>query len=372
MNACAAGGDNGAKGTSASLAMTLYRSLELNKKEIVKKAIKTGEIILIPEDKDANIDQMNVLESIMELVAMDSAVHIIKRVVLLNKEVHSCIRKPNETIGEYVERFGGSAQSYLNLVNANQNYADNQNFAIVLPTNARVSSQTFTNLISSLVGTAKNRNLNTNTEITLTKERLSMIITILDDIYAEDEKLVLKKECVTNVKQCSEAIKSAIAAQELISTTSETNSYIGLQDAINALEEAALQEKDLEECPKIVSEEKPKSGALMGSYSHRPSEHRQNTSGRFYRHNGFRNKKFHWGNNPKYSRSAGFRSENHETYNDRDPDMTDLREQLSKKHKPSDMNGNSTKYVSCDRSPGTEHKRSYRENEKQGRNQYFQ
>ena len=41
--------------------MTLHRLFEPNTKKIVKKAIKTGEIILIPQHGETKVDQMKVL-----------------------------------------------------------------------------------------------------------------------------------------------------------------------------------------------------------------------------------------------------------------------------------------------------------------------
>lgn len=55
LQICAKGGDNRAKGAAASIGLSLYRSLEFNKKELVKKAIRTVELVLVPQDSSQTV-----------------------------------------------------------------------------------------------------------------------------------------------------------------------------------------------------------------------------------------------------------------------------------------------------------------------------
>ena len=333
LNACAAGGDNRAKGAAASLAMTLYRSLEFNKKELVKKSVMMGDIILnsVAGPATSESDQMSYVEKIMSIVAKDSAVDTIKRMVRLNKDVHSCVRKPQESINQYIERFGGPAQAYLNLVNASNNSADSQNFAIVLMINARVSSQTFTNLISSLVITAKHRTSDKESTIILSRHRIDQLIEILDTTLEEGKPQLDKDIHQKRGKECCTCLKAATKVQEHCTTL---NTFISLQDAITALEEACLEEKDLEDV-------KPRTQTLMGTNTFRDSEHRYKGFRRDNVRGQYRRKRGHW---TTYNNQ--FRPNNQHEDSDNDPEFKDLRNQLSKKQKYREQYHGNNKRVS--------------------------
>lgn len=170
VKTAAEAGDTKAVGVSATLGLTLFRSLDDSRKEIVKKAMRTGEIILISKGPNSVEKQMAVVSSILKVVAPDSAVEKIKRIVNLNKEVHRCTRKDSEDMTTYIERFNSLAQRYLNVVTARHDSEVSQNFAITLLTNAKVSEQTFSNLISSLINNAKHRELQEK-EVVMSKTR---------------------------------------------------------------------------------------------------------------------------------------------------------------------------------------------------------
>lgn len=86
----------------------------------MKKGRRTLELVLVPQDSSQTIDQNSILGKILSIVAKDSAVGTIKRIVRFNKEIHGCVRSKDETISAYVERFSVPAQAYFNLVNANK------------------------------------------------------------------------------------------------------------------------------------------------------------------------------------------------------------------------------------------------------------
>lgn len=59
--AWAIAGDDIATGAADTLGRTLYRSFDLAKKEVVKKSVRTREIVLVAEHDQNVVDQMKVL-----------------------------------------------------------------------------------------------------------------------------------------------------------------------------------------------------------------------------------------------------------------------------------------------------------------------
>ena len=223
----------------------------------------------MPQDGNQAADQNSILEKILNIVAKDSAVDTIKIMVRLNKEIHGCILTKDETISTYMERFSRPAQAYLNLVNANQDGANSQKFAIVLLVNARVPTQTFNNLLSSLVSTAKHRTGSATSEVTLTEAIITVVLRLLQRMQSalENDEILDNNRIggQDNVGECVNTHKAATLARKGRTSDGAPTYFIGLQDAFTALEEAGLEEKDLDDGKKGEERQKPMTAAMMGT-----------------------------------------------------------------------------------------------------------
>lgn len=93
MLAYANGGESSAKGTSTCIALVVYRSLEKGFKEQVKESIRCREISLKPSNDSNTKKQSETLEKIIDIVAKVTEVDRMARMVILNTQVHKCVRK---------------------------------------------------------------------------------------------------------------------------------------------------------------------------------------------------------------------------------------------------------------------------------------
>lgn len=143
------------KGAAATPRLTLYRSLQFSKNKVLQTAVRIGKLILSRRDEESEIDQRKVVEKIVGLVANDSTVDRMQRIVRLYNGINACKRRGNEIIGEHVEWFAGLGISHLSLTNSDQDSSHSQIFWIVLLRNARLSSQSSSNIISNLVASSK-------------------------------------------------------------------------------------------------------------------------------------------------------------------------------------------------------------------------
>lgn len=110
--------------------------MNFQEKEIITKTVRSG-LIVLTSIEDQNINQMQVVKQDIDLVAEDSTIDRLRRILRLHKETSACKRSKDESISEYIERFSGHALSYLNLTKADQDSSNSQNFAIVLLLNAK-------------------------------------------------------------------------------------------------------------------------------------------------------------------------------------------------------------------------------------------
>lgn len=99
MLGCAAVETSRARGCAATLGLTLYRSLEFSKKKKVKKAVRTRTFVLT-STKDHRVDQMQVVQQIIDLVAKYSTIDRLRRIMRLHKEISACKWNKNECISE--------------------------------------------------------------------------------------------------------------------------------------------------------------------------------------------------------------------------------------------------------------------------------
>lgn len=237
IQACANGGDSRSKGTAACLGLTLYRSLESSMKEQVKEAVRCGELVLSPEENDDPKDQVEIVEKIIKIVAKDSPVDKVTRMVRLNTQVHECVRKDGESVKKYINRFKKPSLAYLNLVHAGQESSESQVFAMTLVINARLPAQTFSNLINSIINNATTKK-RTITRIVMMKEgRMREILEILEGKQSTE---------TTDKNGCIKTLKAAMHAQVPAEDEDASENYISLSDAIACLESAGIEEKDLQ------------------------------------------------------------------------------------------------------------------------------
>lgn len=196
--ACAEGGDGRAKGVATCLGLTVYRSLETSLKEQVKESVRCGEIVLKPSgDKNTDV-QMKTLEKIISIVARDTPVDRVTRMVRLNTQVHRCIRKDTESIKTYINRFKAPALAYLNLTRSGQDSSDSQVFAMTLILNAKLPTQTFSNLISSIINTVSAKKGSDNGKTAIKTDRLKTIINLLNSTEGTSEECT--RDCVATAE----------------------------------------------------------------------------------------------------------------------------------------------------------------------------
>lgn len=155
VQACAKAGDNRAKGVAGTLAHTLYRSLTSDKKDLVKRAVKAGDLDLKPDTERSDGEQTDLVKKVVEIVAADTPAESVRRIARLNRDANNCVRGNEESIPKYIGRFVSHAQAYLNMVDAGADSAESQNFAMTLLANAKIPGQTFSALIVSIVSTAR-------------------------------------------------------------------------------------------------------------------------------------------------------------------------------------------------------------------------
>lgn len=173
----AKGGDTKAKGIANSLGITLYSAMDYSFVQVIDSAITAGEFKLVADDDDENevINQMELIEKIIKLVAKDSVTDGVRRLVKMSQNVHACNREKNETYEAFAERFRGVAQTYLNHCYAGNTSQDSQNFAMLLLENAKLPSSTFNNIVSILIADAKDKTRLLKKFFNIPREKFSAI-----------------------------------------------------------------------------------------------------------------------------------------------------------------------------------------------------
>lgn len=235
ITACADGGDTRAKGVATCLALTVYRSLDLSLKEQVKESVRSGELVLKPSTDSDSKEQVKMLEKIITIIAKDTPVDRVTRMVRLNTQVHKCTRRDNESIKQYVNRFKRPALAYMNLTRNGQDSSESQVFAMTLILNAKLPSQTFSNLISSVINNVSSKQRTDNSNTAIRTNRLTKIAEILKEDKPADKQ---------SAQECAATIEAAIEAQRTHEEKDEQG-YISFQDAVRTLEAAGLEQRDL-------------------------------------------------------------------------------------------------------------------------------
>lgn len=255
--ACAKGGDARSKGVIAAFGLLLFRSLPPGKQQLVEKSINSGELVIDRCDESSPQDQSTVVESIIKIVAKDSATDSIRRMAALNKQASSCVRRDSESISEFVERFTLPAQAYLNITNSDRSSGESQNFAMMLISNAKLPPPTFTSVMNNLVQASKCTIDSPDGVVPLSSARLDKLLSLLDSLSNGTETQSLFSEVKTNQGVLMSA-KKRLAIQK---ADSGLTSYISLSDAIASLEDVSFSAGDLDGGKRAKVTEDPFIGA---------------------------------------------------------------------------------------------------------------
>lgn len=113
------------------------------------------------------------------MVVRDRAAEAIKRLVSLDKSACKFIRSYGEDVSSYIERFFIPAQAYPDLHSHDKFAASSQNLALTMMTNAKLSHDTFANIIANLVITARQNHLEVSVSIRLEPKKVEKFIDLL-------------------------------------------------------------------------------------------------------------------------------------------------------------------------------------------------
>jgi hypothetical protein len=151
----AQGGCSKAKAVNNALGESLYLAVDDAGRNKLDRAIASG--ILTMDSEEAEMDQEDIVNTIIKVIAADSPTDGIKRLVSMLQDVHSCKRKQSEDPASYARRFEGLASLYLNNCHSHSADQDSQLFAMILLENAQLPAGTFDNIILQLISTANTR-----------------------------------------------------------------------------------------------------------------------------------------------------------------------------------------------------------------------
>lgn len=280
VSACAAGGDNKSKGVATCLALTLYRSLPTGIKEQVKQSVRSGEVILTPDEGATPKDQMTTVRKILDIVAKDTAVDRISRMVRLNTQVHKCVRKNGENIKTFIARFKIPSFAYLNVIRADYHSAESQIFAMTLMINAKLGEQIFSNTISTLINGSKLATNEKEVHVAIRKSRLEKMIKAFKGVNDGDE---------SELQECVDVITAAVAAHDKSLDDSEAaQGFISLANALDVLESLSLEQNSLGDMTDKPANDLRVTSAMLGGSTDNG------------RHSGTRNGQYQgWNGRPK-------------------------------------------------------------------------
>lgn len=91
------------------ISITLYISLPEHSKEQIKQAVSNGEISLIPNYNNKADFQLNTVRKILGVVAKDSSIHKIARMLQINTHMQKCFRKNKYSVKTFAARIKAHA-----------------------------------------------------------------------------------------------------------------------------------------------------------------------------------------------------------------------------------------------------------------------
>ena len=270
----AKGGDKRAKGILSALGLTLYNALDHVFSSQVEQLIAAG-VINLDGDDDATENankQLDIVNSIIELVAKDSPTDGIRRLVQMMRQVFTCTRNNGESPAMFARRFQALALDYLNHCDTATIQQDSQNFAMLLLENSKISASVYSSIITRLVSMIAQRSgSSTNKIYVISKERLEAIKENAGAIRNLSEGLdgnVPHSTAHTEyTKEIISAVTSTIDANELHVKQDRTVFRISLDDAVEVLKDLKVEDGD---------DDLRRIGKMLGRRDFRDSDHTGN------------------------------------------------------------------------------------------------
>lgn len=266
----AKGGDNKAKGLANSLGITLYSAMDYSFVQVLDNAIANDELKLVSDDdEEETINQKDVVEKIIDLVAKDSVTDGVRRLVKMTQNVHGCRREKSETFEAYAERFRGLAQMYLNHCRSRDTNQDSQNFAMLLLENARLTTSTFNNIVSILIADAKNKSDTQIEVVCMSKTKYNAIessckesielwnmYTMQSNAPNEVDPAVTEQQVQASLEKHKTTIENAKSTKSRLRQEDRVPYAISLEDAVAALKDIKTNDAQQGDDPKPVPDAK--------------------------------------------------------------------------------------------------------------------
>lgn len=133
--------------------------------------------------------------------------------------------------------------SYVDLTKTNQDSSESQNIAISCLTNARLTSQTFTNMMKNVVNICKTKKRDIEAVTYVKLRRLEECVAFLN---AQKSKYP-EHSSKNDFESCLTTLKGAIEHYHRNQYQDESFVWIGLEDFVNTMSETELEGEDLEE-----------------------------------------------------------------------------------------------------------------------------
>lgn len=109
---------------------------------------------------------------ILPVVAKDKTIDQISKMVKLNTVVYHCVRKTNESLNNYINRFRIPALGYQNMVQVTYDSSESQIFAMELIIIAKLGQQNNSTITSYLISNTESKPNQYSDTITLSKSRV--------------------------------------------------------------------------------------------------------------------------------------------------------------------------------------------------------
>ena len=132
------------------------RGLRPEQRSVVDEAQTKKEIDYRQEN------QIKGVQDIVHLVAVDPPIAIVTRLISAFNKVTSCVRRNNEHLNRFVDRFRGVASEHLMHAGASSSSQIGEVLAITMLNNAKLEEGTLTNAKMQLIGLAESRLVKNN------------------------------------------------------------------------------------------------------------------------------------------------------------------------------------------------------------------
>lgn len=151
----------------------------------------------------------------------------------------SCVRNEGESLQPFLVKVTPTAQRYLNIIEADKEGAESQNFAFTLLRNAQIPSTTFTNIVSGLVKSGSTQYQQFFATVGLSERRIKQLLEIFQALSKGDNAVAIDVgKCVIAVTMAKENAHSM--------RQNHDNGFISLSSATTSVESAAIEESDLQ------------------------------------------------------------------------------------------------------------------------------